>query len=987
MNTYLISTMSTMLLTSTVLAKSPLPEHLQNNENMATPVLAPTYPISKRHQEFSHQKQLQNMMSTTQMDAECSAFIGLSGSSLISEIVKSTPKCVGLLFKLKNGNATTIFSESNIRYAAAAFRDRAKTYTGTDTSGVESLVLFIRGALYVQHYNPELVPEYSSAVKTDINTALTNFFNNNRAWTVSEANGSVLQEALVLIDSLGVGAKFNYVTLKVLSEYDAQWKASFSMSSAANAIFTTLFRAQQNDEMNALFESDHRILEALYQFQLNNRDMIGTQREYLLTNSVSEMSRLFYIESMRSKLSHYVKEVLKSTDRNGESHSLWLAAAARADNYDKANCNEYGICGFKPQLEKDTLQLNWKCSDSLRIKAQNLYVDQATWACSVLSDQEQFFHEKLSTNLIPVEEDNNEALELIIFDSPNDYRTYASILFDIRTDNGGMYLEGSPSSKKNQARFIAYEADWKRPDFHIWNLQHEYVHYLDGRYNLFGDFRRATSVNTTWWAEGLGEYISYQDANTTAIEMGKTQQYKLSEIFNNNYDSGQDRIYRWGYLAVRFMFEKHKVDIDHILNLFRQNRYTEYQAFMDNIADRYESEWQAWLISDLSTKNDGIKENGPTDEIAIDSGSQSNWEGPNNKLSEDYSTCVVTNEQYRHNPDATSLEIDQPIECISAKDGRASFAFGNTERTSNDLWIKSSGGWGDADVFFGSEGWASGETNEGAGIEYGNDEIIKVSFNPEKLWHYLTLSGDFGGVDLIVSETELFPDDSGPAPVTNCGDVTLEQGELALNKVECIAGGRVPLYFWVDKDNTEVSISTHGGEGNADLYYNATRWASSTDADSRSESLGNNEYIKVTAFRGWNYVTIDSDSSYSGVSIKLTTAVPKTPDGTPPCGVATVNYGQVFLNKKECVSGGNTTLYFEVDEDNTQVSMKISGGDGNANIYYKSDGWATPTDAELRSENIDNNDVITTKADKGWHYVTIDTPDQYSGVTLEITSQ
>ena len=46
----------------------------------------------------------------------------------------------------------------------------------------------------------------------------------------------------------------------------------------------------------------------------------------------------------------------------------------------------------------------------------------------------------------------------------------------MNTDNGGMYLEGSPNVAGNQARFVAYEAEWKQPDFHVWNLQHEYVH-------------------------------------------------------------------------------------------------------------------------------------------------------------------------------------------------------------------------------------------------------------------------------------------------------------------------------------------------------------------------------------------------------------------------------------------------------------------------------------------------------------------------------
>ncbi|PPJ44561.1 peptidase, partial [Rhizobium sp. KAs_5_22] len=84
---------------------------------------------------------------------------------------------------------------------------------------------------------------------------------------------------------------------------------------------------------------------------------------------------------------------------------------------------------------------------------------------------------------------------------------YAGAIFGIDTNNGGMYLEGDPSAPGNQARFIAYEAEWLRPTFEIWNLTHEYVHYLDGRFDMWGDFQAAMQQKTVWWVEGFAEYL------------------------------------------------------------------------------------------------------------------------------------------------------------------------------------------------------------------------------------------------------------------------------------------------------------------------------------------------------------------------------------------------------------------------------------------------------------------------------------------------
>lgn len=179
-----------------------------------------------------------------QAEADCSSFVGLNGWPLIDKLAASDPQCVSPLYNLKGADATALFSESNIRIAAAAVRDRALNYTGTDTTGIEAIIYYIRAALYVQFYSPEDVAPYSSAATADFKTALTNLFNNGNIWTVSTENSGVLKEALIWIDSAHLGADFNYVTKRVLSEYNADWEVNWGMNAAANSIFTTLFRAQ-----------------------------------------------------------------------------------------------------------------------------------------------------------------------------------------------------------------------------------------------------------------------------------------------------------------------------------------------------------------------------------------------------------------------------------------------------------------------------------------------------------------------------------------------------------------------------------------------------------------------------------------------------------------------------------------------------------------------------------------------------------------------
>lgn len=950
--------------------------------------------------------------------AECENFIGLSGSALVSKLAASAPDCVSSLYNLKGSDATALFAESNMRAVMQGVNSRAASYTGTDSSGIESLIYFLRAGLYVQWYNPELVPAYSSAFGNDVKTGLTTLFNNSNAWIAADSNAGVLKEALILVDSAGLGAHFNWVTIKVLNEYNANWQASFGMNAAANAVFTTLFRAQWDEPMKTLFASDQSILDALNGFQSRNRNLLGTNAEYVLVNAVREMSRLYYIPQMESRVRTLVKAVLSSSSKNDASKTIWMAAAEMADYYDRANCNDYGICGFKATLEAETLSFNHKCSDTLKMRAQQLYVDQANWACTVLTGQESYFHQMLETGRQPVANDNNDDLELVIFNSSEDYGSYAGTFFGIDTNNGGMYLEGSPAGLKNQARFIAYEAEWRRPDFHVWNLQHEYVHYLDGRFNLHGDFARGMSANTVWWVEGLAEYISYRDANLRAIEMGETKAYALSTIFKNNYESGQDRIYRWGYLAVRFMFENHRDDVRTILNYLRNDKYTEYQAFMDNIGTRYDNEWYGWLTSGLSTANDGIVDKGPDDTAAEASGSTGNWSGPGSSISTDYSPCEVTNEAYRYTKDA-ELKIDQPMECIDAQNGRASFAFANESRSDAEIWIKIGGGWGDADIYFNSGSWASGENNEGYGIGNGNHEVIKVRLNPNEYWHYLTLDGDFGGVDLLLSTTEVVADpdpaqgggdngggdngggdNGGGTPPADCGAATKDYGKLEFGVDECIAGGRSSFYFWVEEDNTEVTISTAGGSGNANLYFHADSWPDAGNAQARSEGSGNSERISVTVNRGWRYVSVNTDSEYSGVTLRLALGSGGDTGGdnggntpgtlTNACASQSpVSYTALESGVPVCASEGRNDYYVYVPAGTAKLTLRSAHGSGDVSLYGASGYWPTESNYQAISATAGSNteSISVSNPGSGWYYFMVQGDAGTSGVTVQLDMQ
>ena len=263
-----------------------------------------------------------------------------------------------------------------------------------------------------------------------------------------------------------------------------------------------------------------------------------------------------------------------------------------------------------PQSDiESVLSQTHACSDTIVIRSQALTKQQISDACQLLQTQEANFHQLFGTLNKPVANDNNHNMRANVYHSREDYVEHVTQHFDVPSDNGGMYLEGLPWKSDNQAEFVAYEKKGQ-----VWNLAHEYVHYLDGRFNLYGDFCLSLHdshsgpeycpkpaplyPHTVWWSEGVAEYISIGSHNPKALALiGSKQTYALSDIFNTSYEKngGTDRVYRWGYLAVRFMIENHKDKIDTMLGFTRVGDYPRYQDLLTDWGTSMDAEFDAWL--------------------------------------------------------------------------------------------------------------------------------------------------------------------------------------------------------------------------------------------------------------------------------------------------------------------------------------------------------------------------------------------------------
>lgn len=562
----------------------------QNGNDRALPDYAPTKLLPQQPKPTLRTLSTRSAEQAANV-CDVEAFTSNSSNDVLNAIKTQGASCVNALFSAESRIQEAAFESGHMYNIAKHTTNLAKAYAGGGSGELEALFLYLRAGYYAEFYNSKV--SFLSWVTPAVKEAVDAFVNNANFYENSDPHGKVLSEVIITMDSAGLQHAYLPQVTQWLTRWDSRYAQNWYMRNAVNGVFTILFGGQWNEQFVQAIGNQTELAKALGDFALRS-SAIGASDEFMAANAGRELGRLTkYSGSASSTVKSKLTEIFAQYEMYGRGDAIWLGAADTVSYY--ADCSDYGICNFEFQLKGLVLSQSYTCSPTIHILSQNMTQDQHVAACSKMGYEEGYFHTSLETGRQPVADDYNTQLQVNIFDSSDDYGKYAGPIFNISTNNGGMYLEGDPATPGNIPNFVAYEAPYANPDHFVWNLEHEYVHYLDGRFDLYGGFGHPTE-RIVWWSEGIAEYVSKENDNQAAIDTIKDgSTFTLSEIFETSYDGFDvDRIYRWGYLAVRFMFERHKEDVNQMLIETRQGNWANYKATINQWAILYQSEFEQW---------------------------------------------------------------------------------------------------------------------------------------------------------------------------------------------------------------------------------------------------------------------------------------------------------------------------------------------------------------------------------------------------------
>ncbi len=517
-----------------------------------------------------------------------------------SRVANSDYECMRTWFSPSLEQADVVFSTMSVSRITGGLKKAIEAYKGTKEQAQQIYYLgeFIKAAYKSRHdtFAKKLQP-FPSELSVDIANTIQQFLRSPHALTDGREQQEALASMLIVVDSIRQLAIAAPDVFAILDSFSADKSDSYYYRKAINNIFVAMAGHSQTKAFYDVIESDSSYIHRLSSFITNNEWAIGTDSEQLLGNAARELARLVKTEDAETRkvVVDTLDSLLKRYPLGGKSDRIWVGIAEMVDAYASDYLEQLGLSNSKSVLKQRIMTFSYDCRGPARILAQEMTEAQAITSCETLNLKEDDFHQTVNTGYQPVADDHSDSVDVIVFKTKSDYSTYSSFLFDNTTNNGGQFLERDPSKQGNVPRFVAYQNGWD-DDFSILNLEHEYVHYLDGRFNQYGDFHDTMREgNIVWWLEGFAEYMYYKEGYNAALVLGKEKTHTLADVFSTNYSDGLNRVYRWGYLAVRFMIEKHPEDVTELLGYSRTGQYKEWVKLLERLGPAYNTEFHSWL--------------------------------------------------------------------------------------------------------------------------------------------------------------------------------------------------------------------------------------------------------------------------------------------------------------------------------------------------------------------------------------------------------
>ncbi|MEW4367530.1 pre-peptidase C-terminal domain-containing protein, partial [Aliikangiella maris] len=298
-----------------------------------------------------------------------------------------------------------------------------------------------------------------------------------------------------------------------------------------------------------------------------------------------------------------------------------------------------------------------------------------------------------------------------------------------------------------------------------------------------------------------------------------------------------------------------------------------------------------------------------------------------------------------------------------------------------DIKFDMSGGTGDADLYvkFGSA--PTDSSYDCRPYKSGNAESCTGSQTGGTYYVRLKAYSTFSGVSIKASYVGGSTPPPPPPPPPG-GKDELVNG-VPVTGLSAGAGEELLYTFAVPSNASNIQVSMSGGAGDADLYVKFGSAPTDSSYDCRPYKSGNAESCTLSQTNGTYYVRLKAYSAFSGVSLTGSYDSGSTPPPPPPpTGNDPINE---TVNNVSVNQGQWTRYTQELPAGYSTMTVSISGGFGDADMYVRHGAQSTSSSYDCRPYKSGNNETCTfNNPAAGTWYIDLYGYSSASGITLNL---
>nr|WP_228005241.1 collagenase [Leptospira borgpetersenii] len=499
--------------------------------------------------------------------------------------------------------SNSIYSQANMLAVVKQFNDLTSSYNGTNDLKFLQLYRMFWAGFYLKFYYPS-IPFDRHQISQALVDPLQTFSLTANFLDPTEEAGEILNSFFLTANNAEIGdtvysSMISF--LEIILNDQQRLTNSYWQNNALFAVFTLITRQTHPSFPQFLAIIDTLLIDRLAELALNTNFNTDSQ-VWIIDNAIYSLNRIYkYLSVWQPTITSALTDVLSTYPYLSEPY-LW-AVRGVTQNSDCVNLSIGQIClsTTKNSVKAVAFPNAYSFDDGIQVVYTPLSLASIQPLYHALKQVEsQFF--RLVEILAPLSGDPTDTISMYIYGSLRDYQVYHPFLFDLATNNGGIYIEKDKS-------FYTYQRTSAESIYTLEELlRHEYVHYLVGRFiipGMWGQGPVYTNERLTWFDEGIAEFLAGgtpkeilpRKALISQIQYDGSSRMNVSQIVTAHY--GDFKFYRYAGNFFHYLYLYKKDVLRDLIRALRDSNISTFDSLVTQMSQdtSLNTSYQSYLNS------------------------------------------------------------------------------------------------------------------------------------------------------------------------------------------------------------------------------------------------------------------------------------------------------------------------------------------------------------------------------------------------------